>query len=303
MKASWLTAGLLLQASTATWASPACQSPIHYDGLGAVPGTGQALPFGEALYATPDTRQRVVAMDPGGRELYFTLLGPAGPQIMRSAYRDGAWQPPARAAFSDAGLNTEPSFSPDGRSLVFISTRPPGKGTDVWKVERFGDDWSKPVRLGPEINGEGYEWHPQLVADGDLYFAATDRNGYGDADLFVSRFVKGQFLPAENLGPPINTAAAEWDAYVSPASDYLIFKSTRPGGYGGRDLYVSVRKHGAWSAPRNLGAAINTADDEDAGEVTPDGRYFTFARSKAGAEAWKMYWIDARALGLAVRCR
>ena len=303
MNVTRLTALLLLQVSTAALAAPACKSPIRYDGLGAAPGAGQALTFGEVLFASPDTRERVVAIDPGGRELFFTLLGPMGPQILRSAYRDGAWQPPARAAFSDAGVNTEPSFSPDGRSLVFISNRPPSKGTDVWKVERSGDGWSTPVLLGAAINGDGFEWHPQLAANGDLYFAAADRQGEGDADLYVSRFVKGEYQPAQNLGPPINTAAAEWDPYVSPAGDSLIFKSTRPGGFGGRDLYISVRRHGAWTAPRNLGPAINTADDEDAGEVTPDGRYFTFARSPTGAEAWKLYWIDARALGVAVHCR
>jgi Tol biopolymer transport system component len=299
----WRLAALILLQVPAAWTAPACQSPIRYEGLGTTPGTEHALPFGEALFASVDTRERVVAFHPGGKELYFTLLGPAGPQIMRSSYRDGTWQPPTRASFSDAGINTEPSISPDGRSLVFISTRPPSQGTDVWRVERTADDWSKPVLLSAAINGAGYEWHPQMVASGDLYFAAADRNGYGDADLYVSRLVKGQYQPAQNLGPKINTPAAEWDAYVNPSGDYLIFKSTRPGGYGGRDLYVSRRTRDGWSPPKNLGAAVNTVDDEDAGEVTPDGRFLTFARSKPGAEAWKMMWIDARALGLAPHCR
>jgi hypothetical protein len=299
MKGTRLMALLMLDAAMAVSAAPACKSPIHYDGLGAAPGKEQALPFGEALFSSPQARERVVAIHPDGAELYFTLLGPAGPQIMQASYRDGAWQAPIRASFSDAGVNTEPSISPDGRSLFFVSTRPPSKGTDIWQLKRSGAGWSEPVRLGAAVNGDGYEWHPQAVASGDLYFAAADRNGHGDADLYVSRFVKGEYQPAENLGAQINTSAAEWDAYVSPSSDYLIFKSSRPGGMGGRDLYISVRKRGAWSSPRNLGSAINTADDEDSGEVTPDGRYLTFARSKPDAEAWKMYWIDARALGLA----
>ncbi len=281
-----------------------CKSDIRYDGLGDLPGSGPAVPFGAMLLPTTESRARVVAIRPDGRELFFTLLAAPGPQIMRSSFREGRWQPPERASFSDAGFNTEPSLSPDARTLYFVSTRPPSRGTDIWKVERAGERWSDPVRLGEAVNGDGFEWHPQVTANGDLYFAAADRpGGRGDADLYVARFRHGAYLRAENLGAPINTAAAEWDPYVSAAGDYLIFKSTREGGQGGRDLYFSRRAGKSWSPPRNLGPVINTADDEDAAEVTPDGRYLTFARSKPGAEAWKMYWLELRAVlpELAVR--
>jgi Tol biopolymer transport system component len=273
------------------------RSDIHYDGLGVVPGHRSALPFGAALLSSAGTRERVVAIDPDGTELFYTVIAAAGPQIMQSSFRDGRWQAPVRASFSDAGVNTEPSFSPDGRTLYFVSNRAPSRGTDIWKVERAGDHWGVPVHLGAEINGAGFEWHPQVTASGDLYFAAADRaDGSGDADLYVARFEHGAYLPAGNLGAPINSAAAEWDPWVSANGSVLLFKSDRVGGHGGRDIWLSERKDGAWSAPRNAGPAINTADDEDSGDLTPDGRFLIFARSKPGAEAWKMYWIDARAV-------
>jgi Tol biopolymer transport system component len=296
-----LLAALLLGAATAP-----C---LRYDGLGARPGEAKALPFGPELIPSAEPSHRVVAFDPGGRELLFTRLGPPGPQIMQSLYRDGKWQAPTLAPFSNIGFNVEPSFSPDGRTLYFVSNRPPSKGTDIWKVERSGDGWSDPVRLGDAVNGDGYDWHPQVTANGDLYFAAEDRkDSLGGADLYVARFVDGAYLPAENLGPQINTAANEWDGYLTPSGDTLIFKSNRPGGYGGLDLYISERRAEAWSTPLNLGPLINTAADEDAGEITPDGRYLTFARSLAGASLWNMMWIDTRAIRAqmgyksAVRC-
>lgn len=291
----FLAAALLFHICLAAGAADRAKT-IHYDGLGPEPDASHALPFGVELFAVAGARERVVAIRPDGQELFFTLIA-AGPQIMRSVWRDGRWQPAVRAEFSDVGVNTEPSFSPDGRTLYFVSNRPPSKGTDIWRVERAGDHWSAPVRLGAAINGDGFEWHPQATANGDLYFAAADRaDGSGDADLYVSRFEKGNFLPAGNLGPIINSPAPDWDPYVNPAGDRLIFKSGRAGGYGGRDIWVSERRNGQWSPPRNAGPAINTSDDEDAAELTPDGRYLIFARSQPGAEAWQLYWIDARAL-------
>src|SRR3954452_12265509 len=118
-------AALLFSAGLAV-GSAGDRTTIHYDGLGAAPGKRQALPFGAALLASADTRERVVAIRPDGQELFYTVIA-AGPQIMRSQWRDGRWQPPVRATFSDVGFNTEPSFSPDGHTLFFISTRPPSK--------------------------------------------------------------------------------------------------------------------------------------------------------------------------------
>lgn len=274
-----------------------CARAIRYDGLGALPGPDRALPFGAGLIALPEASERVVAFDPGGGQLFFTVVGPPGPQIMQSLYRDGRWRAPVRAAFSDIGFNTEPSFSPDGRTLFFVSNRPPSKNTDIWKVERSGAGWSAPERLSDAVNGDGYEWHPQATANGDLYFAAEDRkDSLGGADLYRAKFQNGAYAPAQNLGPHINSASVEWDGYVNPSGAYLIFKSDRPGGYGGLDIYLSTRDGEGWSVPRDLGPAINTADDEDTGEVTPDGRFMTFARRKPGTAQWTMYWIDMRAV-------
>jgi Tol biopolymer transport system component len=276
-----------------------CKSTMRYRGLGTRPGKQAALPFGAGLLSLSETNDRVVAIHPNGRELYFTRLAPPAPQILRSVYANGRWQQPAVAAFSTAGANVEPSISPDGKALYFISTREPSKGTDIWKVDRSGQGWSEPHRLSDTVNSDANEWHPQVTANGDLYFAVENRSdGFGDADLYIAQYREGQYLPAENLGRNINSVAADWDAYVSPDESYLIFKSNRLGGYGGLDMYVSEYKAGSWEPARNIGAAINTDRDEDSGDVTPDGRYLIFSRRRSAAEPWHLYWISASAIAV-----
>ena len=42
----------------------------------------------------------------------------------------------------------------------------------------------------------------------------------------------------------------------------LVFASTRPGGFGGFDLYYSMLENDEWTQPVNFGSEINTEFDE-----------------------------------------
>jgi hypothetical protein len=128
-------------------------------------------------------------------------------------------------------------------------------------------DWPSPVNLGPTLNTAAEESAPALSDDGrSLYFNRNpnlpDDN---DEDLYVSH--RGG--PHEEWGDPvplatINTPAFhERNATLSRDGLLLFFSSSRPGGLGGLDLYVSQRtnRHDdqGWSTPVNLGPAVNSA--------------------------------------------
>ena len=49
---------------------------------------------------------------------------------------------------------------------------------------------------------------------------------------------------------------------VSEDGKMLYFASDMPGGFGGKDLYVSTLVNGQWSKPVNLGETVNTVGDE-----------------------------------------
>jgi len=110
----------------------------------------------------------------------------------------------------------------------------------------------------------------------------------------VRRWWMVPYPGAENLGAGINTAHGDDLPYIAPDESYLIFASDRPGGYGGRDLYVSYRSDARWSVPQNLGPAINTAAWELYPSVSPDGRYLFLTRRPGGWDATDdsdIYWI------------
>lgn len=87
-----------------------------------------------------------------------------------------------------------------------------------------------------------------------------------------------------NLGPPVNSSYAEAGAFISKDGLRLYFGSTRPGGYGGIDIWVSRRAsvNGPWEDPQNLGPIVNTSCNEQTPTLSLDGHRLYFARDCGG---------------------
>lgn len=125
-----------------------------------------------------------------------------------------------------------------------------------------------------------------VTAQGTLHVAARQvesidgvegRSVVGDYDLFT--------VPATTRNSAEATrnsisAVVSWDAQpaLTPDGRTMYFASTRPGGYGGSDLWVSqLESNGDWSEPKNLGSGINTPCDELSPWVSGNGRWLYFA--------------------------
>lgn len=100
-----------------------------------------------------------------------------------------------------------------------------------------------------------------------------------------------------NLGPIINTAAADINATVTPDELSLYFTSNRPGGQGLNDLYVSRRAtpDSPWETPVNLGTVINTPAAEAGASFSPDGRLMFFHSGRPGGHGLNDIYVSYRA--------
>jgi hypothetical protein len=186
--------------------------------------------------------------------------------IMRASYEKGVWKTPELAGFSGkAGWkDVDPIFSPDGKTILFQSTRPvPGKpertGFDIWAVKKQGKNWSEPYHLGNDINTDASESFASVTNSGSIYFMKDNPDGRGKSDIYVSRLSKGAYTVPENLGLPINTSFRESNPYISPKEDFIIYFSNDSSGYGDVDLFISFREKGGWTKPKNLGPTINSS--------------------------------------------
>ena len=135
-----------------------------------------------------------------------------------------------------------PALTADNRFLLFTGRPAASSGEDLY-VSRQNKDGSlgEPMPISPAINSSYNEGAGSISGDGKtLVFASCDRpKAIGNCDLYISRRTGNNWSPPINLG--INVNSTEWDSQPSLSADgrTLYFTSTRRGGQGQEDLYVT----------------------------------------------------------------
>jgi len=183
-----------------------------------------------------------------------------------------------------------PRMSADGLTLFFSSNRPGGSGGwDLWMAKRNSENglFEAPENLGPKLNSPAWEDGPSISADGlSLFFCSTRPGGSGSFDLWVgTRKEKGdEWSTAVNLGLTVNTEYVDSVPMISSDALSLYFHSNRPGGSGGRDLWVSKRENPSddFGEPENLGPIVNSPYGDVTPFVSGDGLMLFFASHRPG---------------------
>lgn len=167
------------------------------------------------------------------------------------------------------------SLTYDRRTMVFTRR---DHQEDLYLSRKKDGEWSEalPVRA---INTPDNEGAAAISGDGKtLVFTACNRpEGMGSCDIFQSLLKDTGWTRPEPI-PGVNSV--HWDSQptLSPDGRAMIFSSERPGGYGGRDLWITVKnKQDRWIEPVNLGPAVNTPGNEENPHLHTDEQtlYFT----------------------------
>jgi len=99
-----------------------------------------------------------------------------------------------------------------------------------------------------------------------------------------------------NLGPVINTGYNDQHPALSKDGLSLYFTSSRPGGFGADDLWVSQRAStdDPWGPPQNLGPVINTGAVEFSPAFSRDGHWLFFHSDRPGGFGGLDIWTSYR---------
>ncbi|TAD82495.1 MAG: flagellar motor protein MotB [Bacteroidetes bacterium] len=173
-----------------------------------------------------------------------------------------------------------PSFTINDSLFVF-TRRGKGIREDFIKSQKTPTgNYALAKAVGGKLNEEPRKGGSSMSPDGDWLFYAAElsRAGYGNFDIYLSYATPDGWSAPFNLGGNINTEFWESSPSISPDKQTLYFSSSRPGGFGGKDLYTSQRlPNGQWTPAQNMGPNFNTTADELAPFIHTDNQtlYFT----------------------------
>jgi hypothetical protein len=249
---------------------------------------------------TPDGLSLIVDSDRSG--------WPFDLRMTQRATTDHDWGTPQKLAepintrFWDGG----PSLSADGLSLYISSNRPNAydeqgaqglPNNNRWLSTRraLRDAWGTPVMLDEPINSSSDDGPSSISADGlELYLSSDRPGGQGRLDLWVTRrpAVSEPWGDPVNLGPTVNSPDLDFCQHIWADGLILFISSDRPGGYGGRDIWVTTRKtrDDSWGTPVNLGPTINSSQQDQQPFIWVDGSILYFSSSRPGGYGGLDIW-------------
>ncbi len=202
----------------------------------------------------------------------FDLPVDLGPPVASDGWEDSGFISPDGRYFYFTYFRINPlELVLNGVVKVIGPVRPGWDPADtvaahLYRAESTAAGWSEPESLGTPINLphglQGDEW---VSADGNriLFTDPAGASGRPVPGIYYAEKANGVWqapVLAASVGFPF--VSGDENPHLTRDEQTLFFESSRPGGLGGPDLWMSARRNGAWSAPVNLGAAVNTSGTE-----------------------------------------
>ncbi len=142
--------------------------------------------------------------------------------------------------------------------------------------------------MGPVcFNGEGTE----IYFTKNVKYKGKDKKAML-LKIFYSRLEDGEWTDPEMIPYDVE-GYSDSHPYLSK-DGRLYFTSDRPGGYGGVDIYMLTKEGDTWSTPVNLGAHINTMDDEMTPFVSDDNVLFFSSKGHPGIGGLDIFMYDMK---------
>lgn len=166
-------------------------------------------------------------------------------------------------------------LSADGQHLLMYFNNEEHYG-DLFIADYVEDQVKNIEKLPKVINSKSHEIAASISQSDDVIYFASDRDGgFGGVDIYVSRKLpNGQWGPAINLGPTVNTAFDEDFPNITADNKTLYFSSKGHTSMGGYDIFRATWNpaKGNWGDVKNIGYPINTPEDNMNFRASKTGR-------------------------------
>lgn len=187
---------------------------------------------GKGLYFVS---RRAGGCAPNSSDMYFSRQNPAK-----------GWTTPSHLGcmVNSAADELSPAYVEENGTNVLYFSSNRGGNHDIYRSVQLSDGTFAAPEAVTELNSAADEFRPNVRKDGrEIVFDSSRSGGLGATDIYAATRLSTdqQWTTPVNLGDAINSAAAESRASLSWDGRTLVFGSTRPGGEGSSDIYLSTR--------------------------------------------------------------
>ncbi|MGK7391774.1 MAG: hypothetical protein ACNS60_15590 [Candidatus Cyclobacteriaceae bacterium M2_1C_046] len=156
------------------------------------------------------------------------------------------------------------------------------------------------IRLSSTVNHPAYNnFHPFVSGDGLTLIYLNDYTDYEGLSMYESSKKTGMWEKGTELPRLVNRPDLNFEGGHSLNFDgtFMIITS-RKHGLGGYELWYSEKTNGNWSVTKNFGAPVNSALNDAAGVLSPDGQEMYYMRcarmDELSASGCKLYYTQKK---------
>ncbi len=154
----------------------------------------------------------------------------------------------------------------------------------IFIVDHSNGRWERPSAFPYNSRLEYSLGQPTLSADGKvLFFVSNQPGGYGETDIYQSKWINGEWSEPINLGPQVNTSGRELFPFYH-RSGKLYFSSDQHNSKGKLDIFYTTWDGKEWTTPSALDAPVNSPYDDFSVYINPDGTGGFFASDRKGCD-------------------
>jgi tetratricopeptide (TPR) repeat protein len=178
------------------------------------------------------------------------------------------------------------------------------KSSDIFEI--VSEDtlvWESPTVIKSKgVNTDYFEGGAcatEGAEDGDFLVFISDRKAdVSGTDLYTCRKNETGYGEVTPLPKYINSLGNETTPWLTSDGKYLFFSSDELSGYGGYDVFYSVNESGVWSAPINLGATVNTVNNDTHFRLTKDNKaIYASVAEQSGFFSYDLFELDLQGGG------
>lgn len=168
------------------------------------------------------------------------------------------------------------ALAPDGETFYF-SVQLTRNHSAICYASKYKSKWMRPKVV--EFSGKYMDLEPVFHPNGSLYFCSNrplpGENEAGDYNIWFVRPEESGWSEPEPVDSIINSAGNEFYPSFTSNGD-IYYTTTRDGGKGTEDIWMSKFNKNQYEEPVNLGDSINTPSYEYNSFIHPEGKYLLY---------------------------